>query len=80
MPKCYYILFRKFIIQLLNSGLKMPEKLLESCIFLAMLSSTTNLLNVNVLIKKGDQQHVFSIQLKLNMSEMKKKVRTGNSI
>ena len=37
-----------------------------------MLSSATNLLNFNVLIKKGDQQHVFSIQLKLNMSEIKK--------
>ena len=37
-----------------------------------MLSSATNLLNFNVLIKKGDQQHVFfSTQLKLNMSEMK---------
>ena len=38
------------------------------------MSSETNLLNFNVLIKKGDQQHVFfSTQLKLNMSEMKKK-------
>ena len=38
-----------------------------------MLSSATNLLNFNVLIKKGDQQHVFfSTHLKLNMSEMKK--------
>ena len=36
-----------------------------------MLSSATNLLNFNVLIKKGDQQHVFSTQLKQNMSEMK---------
>ena len=36
-----------------------------------MLSLATNLLNFNVLIKKGDQQHVFSTQLKLNMSEMK---------
>ena len=38
-----------------------------------MLSSATNLLNFNVLIKKGHQQHVFSTQLKLNMSEMEKK-------
>ena len=38
-----------------------------------MLSAATNLLNFNVLIKKGHQQHVFSTQLKLNMSEMKKK-------
>ena len=50
----------------------MPEKLLESCIPWAMLSSATNLLNFNVLIKKCGQQHVFSTQLKLNMSEMKK--------
>ena len=46
----------------------------------AMLSLATNLLNFNVLIKKCGQQHVFPTQLKLNMSEMKKKVRNENSI
>ena len=51
----------------------MTEKLLESCIFLAMLTSATNLLNFNVLIKKDDQQDVFHFtQLKLNMSETRK--------
>ena len=51
----------------------MPEQLLESCISLAMLTSATNLLNFNVLIKKDDQQDVFLFtQLKLNMSETRK--------
>ena len=51
----------------------MPEKLLESCISWAMLTSATNLLNFNVLIKKDDQQDVFLFtQLKLNMSERRK--------
>ena len=57
----------------------MPEKLLEPCISWAMLSSATNLLNSNVLIKVTNSMF-FSTQLKLNMSEMNKKVRTGNSI
>ena len=60
------------IVQLSNSGLKMPEKLLESCIFLVVLTSATNFLNFNVLIKKDEQQHVFATQLKLNMLETRK--------
>ena len=51
----------------------MPEKLLESCFYGAMLTSATNLLNFIFLIKKDDQQDVFLFtQLKLNMSEMRK--------
>ena len=40
-----------------------------------MLSSATNLLNFNVLIKKGDQQHVFfhSIETKYVRNEKKSK-------
>ena len=41
-----------------------------------MLASATNLLNFNVLIKKDDQQDVFLFtQLKLNMSETRKKLK-----
>ena len=61
------------IIQLLNSGLKNARKIIRILYFLAMLTSATNLLNFNVLIKKDDQQDVFLFtQLKLNMSETRK--------
>ena len=51
----------------------MPEKLLESCIFLAMLTSATNLLNFNVLIKEGDQQGVFLHSIKTKYVRNEKK-------
>ena len=51
----------------------MPERLLESCIPWAMLTSATNLLNFNVVIKKDDQQDVFFHSIvKLNVSETRK--------
>ena len=51
----------------------MPEKLLESGISSALLTSATNLLNFNVLMKKNDQQDVFlhSIETKYVKNEKK---------
>ena len=56
----HHILFRKFIIQLLNSGLKNARKIIRIVYFLSNADISNKFADFNVSIKKDDQQDVFS--------------------
>ena len=62
----------KCVIQLSNSGLKEARKIIRILYFLSNADVSNKFAKFQCFDKKDDKQHVFFIQLKLNMSETRK--------